>query len=371
MKILNFTLAFLLLACTAFASQNKKTVKLRIQAPTGNLDDATMYFDDGITPAYDIHQDAEKIFSDVPGIPVLFSVTSDNVACSINGCGTLEHTEVVSLGYYVGYKGVYTISGVAIDNFDATSIIQLEDRKLDTIIDLRQNFYQVMLDTGTAELGRFYLHVSTPITFASANSNCTNTEGSISLSPDSSIVWTTCQLFNDSNNTLLTTYNDVTAPVIFSGLGSGDYHVVLNFGPYSTTKNFHVSGNYVVANIDVPGPHIYTYQDVVFDAVTANANQYEWDFGDGTLIDGVAHPTQRYFVPGKYTVTLYCYNNAGCSAEAEAEVTVLQGTTAINDVNSNGTFVTAQGKSIVITLNNNSSNNTAEVYNLLGQNIAQ
>src|SRR4051812_47071237 len=127
MKTLTFTLLFAILATSAFATQYKKTVKLRLQSPTGNVDDVTMYFDQGISPQYNSQADAAKVFATVPGVPQIFSMTSDNVPCSINGCGTLSNAQVVEVGYKVGYNGLYNITAALIDNFDPTSIIRLQD----------------------------------------------------------------------------------------------------------------------------------------------------------------------------------------------------------------------------------------------------
>src|ERR1017187_5148495 len=101
MKSLICTLFFFVLASSVFATQDKKTLKLRLQSPSGNLCDATLYFDNGISPLYDVHQDAQMVFNNVPGVPEFYSFTADNVPCSINGCGTLSVPATVAFGYHV------------------------------------------------------------------------------------------------------------------------------------------------------------------------------------------------------------------------------------------------------------------------------
>ena len=369
MKALTFTLLFFAFSSALFASEQKKTLKLRLQSPSGNTDETVLYFDEGITPIYNIHQDAAYIFSNLPGIPELYSLTADKHACSINGIGTLDTARSIYLGYHVGYPGTYTISASLIDNFDPTSIIRLIDNQTGDTLDLLENFYQVHLDSSDFTTNRFQILVSTAVQYSSVNSNCSNTGGSITISPDPTITWALCQLV-DSNNNIVQTYTNVTGPLTFAGLAQGTYHVVYTYNQYTATNSFYLSGNFVVAGIGVPTQPIYTYRDVVFNALTTNASQFSWDFGDSTLINGVAHPTQQYFLPGTYTVSLYSANAAGCSASATATVVVLDGNPAgINETTKKEPIVYADAKQIYINMNGATLTDNPQVlvYNLLGQ----
>ncbi len=369
MKSLTFTLLLLVFSTAIFASQEKKTLKLRLQSPTGNIDETTLYFDQGIVPSYNVHQDAAYVFNSIPGIPELYSYTLDKVACSINGCGTLEKTESVYLGYHVGYPGTYTLSATLLSNFDPTTIIKLIDNKLSDTLDLRENFYQIHLDSDDITTNRFQVLISSAVQYSSTPSNCSNTGGTITIKPDSTITWNQCQL-EDSTGNVLQTVDNVTGQITFTGLAEGTYHVVYVYDQYTAVNDFYLAGNFVMAGIITPAQPIYTYSDVVFDAVTTNANKFNWDFGDSTLIVGVAHPTQKYYVPGTYTVVLNASNDVGCSASAQATVIVLEGYPAgINEQNKKDVAVYTQGKTININMNDVTiaNNGQIQVYNLLGQ----
>ena len=371
MKALKITLLLLAFSTALFATQERKTLKLRLLSPTGNSDETTIYFDEGIVPSYDIHQDAYYVFSNIAGIPEIYSYTLDKVACSINGAGTLQDAQKINLGYHVGYPGNYTINAILLSNFDPTTIVRLIDNKMADTIDLRENFYQVNLDSDDNSTNRFQILVSRSVKYTSLPSNCSNTGGSITISPDSSITWDQCQLI-DSNNNVLQTYYDVAGPVTFSGLAQGSYQVVYTYNDYTAANNFYLNGNFVVATIGVPPTQIYVNQDVIFDALTSNADHFNWDFGDSTLIIGVAHPTQRYLVPGTYTVNLYAYNDIGCSATAEATVTVLQGgATGINEQGKKEITIITEGTTLNVNMNGTvlSDNAQLQIFNLLGQSI--
>jgi PKD domain-containing protein/type IX secretion system substrate protein len=371
MKALTFTLLFFTFSTALFATQQKKTLTLRLLSPTGNSDETTIYFDEGITPGYNVHEDATYIFTQIAGVPEIYSYTLDKVACSINGAGTLQNAQMVNLGYHVGYPGLYTITGT-IDNFDPTSMIRLVDNKTGDTLDLRENFLQVQLDSTDISTNRFQILFSSSVKYTSLPSNCSNSAGSITITPDSTIVWSQCQLI-DSSNQVLQTYYNVSSTVTFTGLAEGTYQVVYTYNDYTASNYFYLNGNFVVATIGVPAQQIYVNQDVIFDAVTANADHFNWDFGDSTLIIGVAHPTQRYLIPGTYTVNLYAYNDLGCSASAQATVTVLPQETAtgITETAKKEVTVIAEAKLITINMNGTvlSDNAQVQIYNLLGQSV--
>jgi len=368
MKIFTTTLLFLTLTISAFASQDKKTVKLRIQSQYGNLDETTVYFDHSISPAYEYQQDAQKVASDVPGVPVIYTITSDNIPCSINGFGELTNTETVSVGIVVNRPGNYSITATLLDNFAPTSIITLEDRLINRFIDLRTNFHTVYLDTTAmypAE-GRFFIHVTYPSSSSTTIAGCSNNDAQIQINTDPSRTWDSYQLFDALNNPVADSAN-VSSTVVFSGLAEGDYYLVRTYGAYTTTENFHINGNYIAASIGATAVQVATEENITFSANATHANHFEWDFGDGTLISGVAHPDLAFYEPGVYTVTLICSNDHGCSAQAQIQITVYQAVSGVKDVNAKDAAITSAGKNITVVLPEGSDNSTIQVYNLLGQ----
>ena len=368
MRVLIFTLIFATLSSSVFATQNKKQLKLRIQAPAGNIDEATVYFDQSINPLYLGAEDAQKIFSGVAGVPVIYSESTDNIPCSINGIGTLSSSETVSIGVDVDADGLFTITAPNLTNFDQTSIIRLEDRSNGRFTDMRTNFYQAQMTAAEPATGRFYLHVSYPVSVTSTVAGCLNNDGSLSVTADNSISWTSCQLFDAFNNSV-GSYNNITGAYNFTGLAEGDYYMSYIYGSYTTTVPFHINGNYIVANIQASAVLVATGQEVDFSAVATNSNQFEWDFGDGTLIYGIAHPTLAYYEPGVYQVNLKCSNSVGCIDNAQIVITVSQAL-AVNEVEKKAVSISAHEKSVVVNLNDVTNNNTLmQVYNLIGQSV--
>lgn len=367
MKILNLTIVLALLSLSAFATQDKKQVKVRIQAQGGNLDEATVYFDQGINPTYNFQEDAQKVYSGVAGQPAIFTVTSDNIECSINGYGTLGTSEITPLGVDVDADGMYVITTPLLDNFDATTIIRLEDRDRGTFIDLRTNFYQVMIHANDPTTGRFFIHVSTPASVIALPAGCSNNDGKLSVNTDNSITWTSCSLLDAFNNQV-GTFNNINGQYDFTGLAEGDYFMVYQYGSYTTTQSFHVTGNFVTASVAASKQDVVTGEEINFSAIANNTNQFAWDFGDGTLIMGVANPILSYYTPGVYTVNLICSNSQGCTDNAQVTINVSLAS-GVENVSKDAANVFSNGKTITVSVTEINKNATMQVYNLLGESV--
>ncbi|MCS6934078.1 MAG: PKD domain-containing protein [Chitinophagales bacterium] len=360
----------LLVANLAWATQDKKTVQLRLQSSTtGQLDQTTIYFDHAINPNYVYLEDAQKTFSGVAGVPVLWSVTSDNTPCSINGIGTLYQTEVVAIGADVDQTDQYFIIPMLLDNFDPTSIIRLEDKLNGTFHDLRSGAYTTTLDANEPTTGRFFLHVSTPASFSSTNAGCSDNNGSITVQVDNSITWTYCNLYDTQNN-LIGSHTNVNSTVTFTSLPSGEYMLLLSYNGYTVTRPFSVSGIVVTANIQVSDHEVTIGEEIDFHALAQNANQFEWDFGDGTLIYGVANPTIAYYEPGTYTVKMKASNQYGCMDQTTTTVFVNEITSGTNDVENNNVRIQVTGKTITV-FANNTQLTRLNVYGLDGRLASQ
>ena len=361
-------LAFLSLSLTSslFAGQNQMQIKLRIQATDGNLDETTVYFAPNISAAYSAPSDEPKVFSEAPGVPAIYSFTSDNAPCLMNGYGDLSTTAIVDLGVIVDSSGLYNLTMFFSNNFDETSLIVLEDRQLNVFTDLRSGSYNAQINTGDMARGRFFLHVLKAIQFNTTTAGCANTNGIIALSTDNSIAWNLCQLY-DSSNSVIGSYSNTTGMLTFSSLAEGDYYVVFTYNFYTITKAVHVNGNYVKVNIGSSLNNVLVGEEIDFSSAATNATKFDWSFGDGTLVTGIANPTIQYYVPGDFIVNLKCSNDSGCSANAQLNMSVSVAT-GINDPNAKGVSIITQAKTVIVNMNSVPFNSAElKVFNLLGQ----
>lgn len=369
MRVLISTLAALMLCTGAFASPDKKQVKLRIQTQIGNLDETTVYFDYGVLPDFKAQEDMQKAITPLAGVPVIYSLSSDNQKLMNNGFSVLNKSEIVPLGVMVDSDGVYNISSNFIDKFDATSVIRLEDRTNNVFTDLRTNLYQANILASEPAEGRFFLHVSYPVLFVPAPSGCDNNDGTILVETENTIQWTLCDLY-DANNIQRGTYTNVNGTFDFTGLEEGDYYMVFVYNNYTTTKQFHVGTHAISATINVSNVTAYTGEEINFFSNTQNATGFEWDFGDGTWIVGIANPSLAYYAAGNYTVTLKCTNDYGCQKIADLAVDIDQVSGITNNADEKAANISVAGKTLNVNLNDAVSGDAGiKVYNLLGQSV--
>ncbi len=89
-------------------------------------------------------------------------------------------------------------------------------------------------------------------------------------------------------------------------------------GPQNLSVNCNLAAfKFELSTIDAvvasPDPLICLPDPVVFNNNSANGNDFEWDFGDGTTSTDV-NPSHVYSAPGQYTVTLVVKDTAQCFA---------------------------------------------------------
>ena len=368
MKYAIFTLLLLGATSSLFATTEKRQLQLQLEAPWGYRDQATIYFDLGVNTGYVANEDAPKAFITISGYPNIYSLTSDNVRCGVNGFSPLTQSAEIGIGLLIDSADDYTFSLKQFQGFDSTTLLILEDRALNVFTQMQVNFYQVHL-TPTDTTGRFYLHVISPAQFSTLTSDCNNNSGAITVISDSSVSWNSISVF-DSTNTLVASQSAVQGQFRFNGLPEGLYNVVFDYNDYVASKSIFVNGTYIVANFSSSTQNALVGETINFISNTINTTQYVWTFGDSTIETGVANPSYFYYEPGVYAVTMICSNSAGCTAEDQMQITVTEPTGVTNTAQKGISIINLGAKTIEVLMNDVVINMAElEVYNILGQSI--
>jgi PKD repeat protein len=368
MKVLFSILLLLGFTTSLFATNEKKQLQLLIRAQNGTTDQTTIYFDLGVSPAYSYPEDEPKQMNHIPGVPDLFSLSSDSVKCSIIGYSPLVQTAVIGLGVQIDSTALYTFSLTGFDNFDSTTLVILEDRQLHIFKELQVDFYTVLL-THNDTTGRFFLHVTKAVQFNTISAGCNNTNGVIEINADSPLVWNAVSV-SDSGYVPLTSYTNPSGQFNFDNLPEGLYHVTLNYDNYVTTKNIQLNGAYIIVSISASSRNVAVGQNINFYSTATNTSGYIWSFGDGAIITGIANPTDVYYSAGIDTVSLLCTNSSGCSAIAQIVITVTWSAGLSNQV-AKGISIISEGAKTIKVMMNDVAINDAElkIYNILGQSV--
>jgi PKD repeat protein len=295
-------------------------------------------------------------------------MSSDNVLCSTNGYSDLSSSEIIPLGIKTDTAGLHIFTAILLNNFDKSTIIELEDRQEHTLVDLRINFYAVQFADNQIVNGRFFLHVSRAVTFSSLTAGCSNNDGELQLYQDNSIVWSAYSLF-DSTGYLVQSATNISGDYRFLNLSEGNYNLVMAHGDNIIEKRVHINGNYIVAHIHPSSFTASVNQEITFYTTAHNTTDYRWSMGDitETEISGMANPTYAYLQAGVYNVVLTGSNSAGCAYRDSVTVTISSATGMAN-INSNSRNITSNASVITVVLNEEIKQGAELViYNLLGQ----
>lgn len=345
----------------------KKTLALRItNTATQLLDETTVYLDYGTSSIYNWQEDSKKVFNSQPLVPQIYSLTSDNEECFINGFGPFITTTTIELGVKTDSAGTFSIGASIIDNFDATSILRLKDKVTGLYHDLRQGNY-IFSTTGPLNTAsRFALHVSLPTQISTTAAGCSDNDGILQISQDTSVQWSQCLLYDDGN-TLVGSYTNITGNFNFTGLGEGNYFIAFVYGVYVATVPVSIEGNAISLNAvyfpNQPGVN----ETIQFYTFGRNINNYSWDMGDGTIITGIANPEYAYSEAGTYTITITASNNFGCVATDTVTISVKEIVSGLNEPIEEINY-TLTNRQLTIS-NTDNSLFTANLLDLNGRNV--
>ncbi len=366
MKKFGFFFLLIILFCSnAFSSAGgKKQIRLRILDTLSTVyDETNIYLDLGSTNAYLYPEDGQKIVDTSSGAPYIYSFTSNNVPCFSNSYGTFSGPVSIPIGFRVGSSGTFRFMTTLLDNFDPTSIIQLEDKTLGVFHDLRLGDFELDFAQVLTDDNRFVLHVSYPALITTTDADCNNSSGVLTITQDTSIKWTLCGLYDDSLNQL-NSFNNVNGVFNFSSLIEGNYNLVFGFGVYSTIVPVSLTGHQILVDAYASKYYAAVNESIHFSAFASHTDHFVWDFGEGTIITGVANTDNYYPAAGEYLVTVTCSNNYGCTAQDTFSVFIAT-STGVAQLNADMISLNTERKHLLIT-NRSNEELSLQLFNTAG-----
>lgn len=369
MKKMILTMMVAAITLNAFATQHKKQFTLRLMAENAADDKAYVNFDFGYSRDYIAVEDAAKVQGTAQGIPVVYTLSSNNIACATNNFGEFTQDEQIEVGVNVDADGAYTFSIQGMGNFNPSSVIILEDRTASTATILNNTTYSTFVTAAENETGRFILHITQPAEYTLTNSNCVNQNGIIEIASSPQVTWTSVSLL-DSNNNLVQSLTNVSSNFTFTGLSGGAYAIQYNSGSqFSATEMVLVESGAVSATIDNVNTTVAVNQETQFTATVKNATDYEWIVNDGSVIRGIVNPYYTFNKKGDYTVILIASNDFGCQASDTASFSV-QEPTGITKATKEEINIWASNSRVTVNIPQaNINEGVVRVYNMLGTEI--
>jgi len=286
----------------------------------GFSDETVVRFRAGATSAFDPHRDAYKLKSTVPGVPALYS-KSTNDRFSINTHGPLTAAVTIPVHFEAETSGHYTLRAEDVSSFDPTAFVYLEDVQTNTWQDLRlHSTYAFQAATGDPK-DRFRLHFHPPLQATVTDAGCVGMNGRIELVQNGPATWN--YTLTDANGLILASGVNWNGTTQLTGLAGGDFYLTLDNGQgYQVLDTLTIgAAQPVAAGFTASTSSTPVGLPVQFQNTSTGAQQYTWDFGDGTVLTGMQHPSHAYQSAGTYRVTLIAAN-AQCGDTSETDIEV-------------------------------------------------
>ncbi|MCF6364773.1 MAG: T9SS type A sorting domain-containing protein [Bacteroidales bacterium] len=194
---------------------------------------------------------------------------------------------------------------------------------------------------------------------------CIDDTAKISFNFTGTPPWTFSYSLNSVQGSEITTFDN---QFVLNTQNEGKYQI------YNFTDNFCTAENNQAVNIvkheeTVPDFSFSTSGQIVeFINLSANADSYFWDFGDGTTSTEI-NPRHNFPNPGIYTVSLFS-SNIGCGANGISEK-VNTGSVSANELEKSELITVypnpTNGKFIIEVKNNEQLDITIEIISLTGK----
>jgi len=314
-----------------FFIQNDNQLDITAEnASTGLLDKTTVAFNTNATDGFDNNFDADKIYGDLSR-HTLYSM-NHNRSMAINVLNSVSTTSTVPVGFEPGTGGNYSFAFNGINTFDPTSYVFLEDVQAGTMTDVRSGAYN-FTSTISDNWDRFVLHFTPPAVINSVNASCTSM-GLISVTQPGTANWN-YQLKDNTGAVIASGMLNESSPLSVNAQAGTYTLTLIDNNNYTVTKNIVVSGAQdITASFSTPSNTATVQSEISFSSTSQNASNYSWNFGDGTIISGLANATHSYTTPGTYNVSLTVTNATGCSSSVSQTITISGIATGIGTVTS-------------------------------------
>ena len=140
--------------------ETREYFKLVMTAPSGFIDEAAVYYEQGATENYDKEYDGLKMFTRDEQAPTIYSLSNDLEMLGINGLIDNGEPVIIPLGVDARSNGSFKIEAVDVLNWPAGTEIILEDRANNIFHDLESAPYTFNMTKNEPIEGRFYLNVA-------------------------------------------------------------------------------------------------------------------------------------------------------------------------------------------------------------------
>ena len=333
----------------------------------GLRDKTIVAFNASATDGFDPIYDGNKLGGD-PNRLSLYSM-NNSLPMARNTLTSINNTSTVDMNFDAGTSGTFTMSFDGLNSFDPTSYIMLEDKKTNTMYNVRNGNYTFTGDTADSK-NRFVLHFTPAAEITQTDATCSTT-GTINVTQPGTANWN-YTVTDNSNVTVSSGILNQITPIAVNA-NPGVYTITLvDNNNYTVAKQVQVTGmQQVVASFNTTATTVQQDDEVTFTATSANATNHVWNFGDNSSATGTTI-THSYTAPGVYTAKLTSDNN-DCQSISTQQITVTAKTaTGISTITDNkGIAIWSSENTVYVDMSRETKVEAQiEIYNVLGQQLS-
>ena len=305
-------------------------------------DKTHIVFLDGPTLGWDGQYDGRKKLSN-PGQPTLYTEASGGEELSINALPEYTGTEVIPMGIYPGTSGTYTIRAEELESFPIGTLVFLEDKQDQVMHCLSGTPSYVFTSDVSDGSDRFNVLFTPGVELGTERSDCEGLNGEVWIdfglfsidNSSTNFEWDYYEI-RDHQGSVVKSGTGVNGMVSSSNLLPGQYEVEFGYNGAVFTETLTVGSRTAVdAEFTVSDQSVSVDELIQFSDQSTGATLYNWDFGDGTILNGVSDPVHQYSQPGTYEVWMYAENDE-CGDSHREEILVSRKTTGIDDLSGYG-----------------------------------
>lgn len=285
-------------------------------------DKTTLFFNEEASNSYEPMFDVVKRKSSA-GHPTL-STKSAGENLTLNGLSVNDLGQTVPMILEPGANGNFKLNFEGIETFPVNTTIYIKDLLTNSLHNIADGDYSFTASTSD-NANRFEIIFVPEVQFLATNEDCDGNMGSLVLN---NLNFTANRTFELISNNNVLTGNDLEN--LNETLNAGDYtlNVTDQFGGVQVYDIAIDSDESIEAAFTVSATNVSVDEVITLNSSTLNANELDWNFGNGSTLSGIANPTYSFDLPGVYDVSLNV-STEDCQDSKTTKITVSNKTTGI------------------------------------------
>jgi hypothetical protein len=317
--------------------------------------------------------DALKVFASHYDAPNLTSLSADGKDMCINTYNELTQAVSIPLRVKVAHSGTYELSVTEFSDYFENQCLTLEDLETGILTPLDSNTMVSFTIMDTATMPRFVLHIDHPFQTTLTALTCNGVgDGELTAQGAGAGPWD--YIWTDAVGTIIQQNNNVSGGDVLTGLDAGTYNLTIATSAVcgGASASFVITEPLeVVAGFGAPDTvNLATTGNVDFLNLSSGAQDYTWDFGDGSPVSTALAPSHVYQTTGDFTVMLEAVSGA-CPDTIYGDITVIDNDVSIFETTFVGpeSYVNNNGEVVVAFDWEMARDVQVNIYNSIGQQL--